>query len=240
MRLLAKDRGARHQSASDVRSDLQRLAHELDAGTHLWRGRRRRSGAVATALILVGIGFWTARQQAPGAVAEREYAQIAHFADSATSPALSSDGRLLTFKRGPNTFNGRGQIYVKALPDGEPMQLTSDALAKMDPVFSPDNSTIAYTTVTSQFLWDTWTVPVRGGEARLWVRNASGLSWLRDGRLIFSEQTGGLHMKVTAADEHRNAVRALYSPAGEHGMAHRSAVSPDGAWVLVAEMDSAV
>jgi serine/threonine protein kinase len=240
MRLLAKDRDARPQRASDVRTDLQRLARELESGSHPRLRRWGRAGGVAAAMILVAIGVWTTRRQAPGAVAEREYTQITHFADSATSPALSSDGRLLTFIRGTSTFWGAGQIYVKALPDGEPIQLTSDSQPKMSPVFSPDSSTIAYTTVTSQFEWDTWTVAVRGGEARPWVRNASGLSWLRDGRLIFSEQTGGLHMKVTTADEQRKAVRALYSPAGEHGMAHRSAVSPDGAWVLVAEMDSPV
>src|SRR4029078_8459354 len=98
-------------------------------------------------------------------------------------------------------------IYVKALPDGEPMPLTSDGMAKMSPLFSPDDSTIAYTTVTSQFVWDTWTVPVRGGEARRSLQNASGLSWLRDGRLMFSEQTSGLHMKITTADEKRSAAR---------------------------------
>ena len=240
MRLLAKDRGARHQQASAVRIELQRLASELDAGSYRWLRRWRRSGGAAAAIILVGIAIWIARRPAPGALVEREYTQITHFADSATSPAVSSDGRLLTFIRGASTFHGHGQIYVKALPDGEPMPLTSDGLAKMSPLFSPDNSTIAYTTVTSQFVWDTWTVPVGGGEARRWLQNASGLSWLRDGRLMFSEQTGGLHMKVTTADEQRNAARVLYSPAGEYGMAHRSAVSPDGAWVLVAEMDNPV
>jgi eukaryotic-like serine/threonine-protein kinase len=240
MRLLAKDRGSRHQHASDVRIELQRLARELDAGSYRWLRRWGRSGGVAAAIILVGIGIWTVRRPVPDALVEREYTQITHFADSAVSPALSSDGRWLTFIRGAKTFHGGGQIYVKALPDGEPIRLTSDTLAKMDPVFSPDNSRIAYTTVTSEFAWDTWTVPVRGGEARRWLPNASGLSWLRDGRVMFSEQTGGLHMRVTTADEQRKAVRVLYSPVGTHGMAHRSAVSPDGAWVLVAEMDSAV
>ncbi len=235
MRLLAKDPSARHQGASDVRIDLQRLGRDADSSR-----RWRRRGGVAAAIVLVGTAFWAAGRPAPSPPVQREYPQITHFADSAVSPALSADGRLLTFVRGRNTFFGGGQIYVKALPDGEPIQLTSDSVPKMSPIFSPDSSTIAYTTVTSQFEWDTWSVPVRGGEARRWVRNASGLSWLRDGRLIFSEQTGGLHMKVTTADEQRNAVRALYSPAGEHGMAHRSAVSPDGAWVLVAEMDSPV
>jgi eukaryotic-like serine/threonine-protein kinase len=236
MRLLAKDRSARHQRASEVRDDLQRLARGVDSGSRRWRG----IGGVAAALVLVGMALWTARRPAPSPPVQREYPQITHFADSATSPALSADGRMLTFIRGANTFFGRGQIYVKALPDGEPIQLTADSLPKMSPVFSPDGSTISYTAVTSQFVWDTWTVPVRGGNAFRWLENASGLVWLRDGGLMFSEQTGGLHMKVVTADEQRSATRVLYSPAGENGMAHRSAVSPDGAWLLVAEMDSPV
>ena len=240
MRLLAKERDARHQSAADVRTELQRVTRELEAHAHRWRRRWVRVGGVATAALLLAFGIWAARGPVPAAVVNREYPQITHFADSATSPALSADGRLLTFIRGANTFWGAGQIYVKALPDGEPIRLTSDSLPKMSPVFSPDSSTIAYTTVTSEFVWDTWSVPVRGGNASRWVQNASGLVWLRDGRLMFSEQTGGLHMRIVTAGEQRNATRVLYSPVGEHGMAHRSAVSPDGAWVLVAEMDAPV
>jgi Tol biopolymer transport system component len=240
MRLLAKDRRARQQTAAEVRSDLRRLVHKLESGSHHRLRRWGRAGAAAAAVILVGIGIWTTRRPGSGTAAGRDYTQITHFADSATSPALSSDGRLLTFKRGAGTFGGPGQIYMKALPDGEPIQLTFDSANKMDPAFSPDNSTIAYTVNRSQFLRDTWIVPVRGGEPRQWLPNASGLSWLRGGRLMFAEQTGGLQMRVTIADEQRTAARVLYSPSGEHGMAHRSAVSPDGAWVLVAEMDAEV
>jgi eukaryotic-like serine/threonine-protein kinase len=235
LRLLAKDRRARPQRASDVRDDLQRLIRDRDSGSRLWR----RSATMA-AIALAGIAFWTGRQPAPNAPIQREFTPLTHFADSAVSPALSADGRSLTFIRGANTFFGGGEIYVKPLPDGEPIQLTFDNQPKMSPVFSPDGSTVAYTTVTSQFLWDTWTVPVRGGKAARWVANASGLMWLRDRRLIFSEQTGDLHMRVITADEQRRATRLVYAPPGKQGMAHRSAVSPDGAWVLIAEMDSAV
>ena len=235
MRLLAKDREARPQRAADVRNDLQLLARKLEPVSN---PLMRRAGAAAV-IILAALIIWTMRQPASGARVEREYTQITHFADSATSPALSSDGRLLTFIRGPDTFFGRGQIYVKTLPDGEPTQLTSDRLPKMSPVFSPDDSTIAYTVVKSQFVWDTWAVPVRGGSTKPWLQNASGLSWLRSGRLIFSEMTLGLHMQLVTGTDQRNGIRLLYSPRGPHGMAHRSSVSPDGASVLIAEMDRA-
>jgi serine/threonine protein kinase/Tol biopolymer transport system component len=241
-RLLAKDRAARHQTAHDVRVELQRLVRDLEPGS---RGARRRwlePGAAASLLVVLGsVGWISWWASSSGARVEREYTQVTHFADSATWPALSSDGRLLTFIRGDSptaTFAGRGQIYVKALPDGEPVPLTSDDLRKMSPVFSPDGSRIAYTAQIDNFNWDTWIVGVGDQAPALWLENASGLSWLSDRRVVFSEITQGLHMKVVTASERRADARPVYAPSSALGMAHRSSVSPNGAWLLIAEMDS--
>ena len=68
--------------------------------------------------------------------------QLTNFADSAVSPGVSPDGRILAFIRGSDTFFGAGQIYVELLPDGEAVQLTRDNLPKMSPEFSPDGSRI--------------------------------------------------------------------------------------------------
>ena len=59
------------------------------------------------------------------------------------------------------------QVYVKILPKGEPVQLTRDPYQKEQPVFSPDGSRIAYTTVNYDVEWDTWTVSVHGGEPQM-------------------------------------------------------------------------
>ena len=80
----------------------------------------------------------------------------------------------ITFIRGPDTFAATGQIYVKMLPDGEPVQLTHDDSRKMGPVFSPDGSQIAYTALTPQNRWDPWVVPVISGQPRLWLPPRSG------------------------------------------------------------------
>jgi hypothetical protein len=45
----------------------------------------------------------------------------------------------------------------------------------------------------------------------------------------------GLHMRTS--DESRTAQRQIYAPEKSSGMAHRSAISPDGQWLLLAEMD---
>ena len=112
-------------------------------------------------------------------------------------------------------------------------------MVKMSPVFSPDGSRIAYTTSNAHNEWDTWVVPVLGGEPRRWLPNASGLIWTGRQKLLFSEKirgSEGNHMKIVAADESRADARDLYVPMPKGAMAHRSYPSPDGRWALVAEM----
>jgi DNA-binding winged helix-turn-helix (wHTH) protein/Tol biopolymer transport system component len=163
--------------------------------------------------------------------------QITHFADSATSPALSPDGHMMAFIRGPETFVTAGQIYVKMLPDGEPVQLTHDDSPKMAPVFSPDASRIAYTITHSASGWDTWVVPVLGGQPQQLLPNASALTWADRLHVVFSEIRTGGHMGIATSAESRAGERSVYLPADMNGMAHRSWVSPDGKWILVSEMD---
>jgi Tol biopolymer transport system component len=169
------------------------------------------------------------------------WVQLTNFPDSVSQPALSTDGHLLTFVRGPYTFAGIGQIYVKMLPDGEPVQLTRDDSHKMSPAFSPDGSQLVYTTVDAKMHWDTWVTPVLGGQPRLWLPNASGLVWVDKQKLLFSEiKNNDMHMAIVSADESRATEHDVYVPPSDRGMAHRSSPSPDGKWAVVVEMDHAL
>src|SRR6185295_18057972 len=106
-------------------------------------GRARswlRLAAIASAaavLLAAATAFWWLKQSSPPP-ARTEWVQITNFADSVSQPALSRDGRMLSFIRGPSTFNTAGQIYVKMMPSGDPVQLTHDDFNKMSPAFSPD------------------------------------------------------------------------------------------------------
>src|SRR5207249_4984709 len=120
-------------------------------------------------------------------------------------------------------FLGPGQIYVKLLPNGESVRLTSGSEIKYGPVFTPDGSRIAYTQLDAGNSWDTWTVPVLGGQPTKVLPNASGLTWINDRQLLFSEIRGnGIHMGIVAATESRADERDIYFPAHERGMAHYS------------------
>src|SRR5207245_7529515 len=174
------------------------------------------AGVVELVVAAAGLAWWLLKRPS-SAPARSEWVQITNLPDSAVQPALSPDGRMLTFIRGPSSFVTPGQVYVKMLPSGEPVQLTHDNGRKLSPVFSPDGSRIAYT-VTGR-TWDTWAVPVLGGEPRLWLPNASGLGWIDKSKLLFSEiKDQALHMAIVTADESRAGSRDLYVPPHERGM----------------------
>ena len=252
-KLLEKDRDLRYQTASELAADLKRLKRDSDSGATspvTWAAPIAKPGwqkglLMGTASIFAVVALiWFFRAQssrnAPPshstAATSSPWVPLTNFADSVFSPALSSDGRMLTFFRGTDSFFGSGQIYVKFLPDGEPTQLTHDDSLKMDPVFSPDGSRVAYSIPGGS--WDTWVVPVLGGAPKQWLPNASGLSWTPDKRLLFSEIKSGLHMVLVTSNESRSDVREVYVPPRERGMAHRSYLSPNGKWVLLAEMEN--
>jgi serine/threonine protein kinase/Tol biopolymer transport system component len=244
---LEKDRDLRYQSANELRSDLKRLKRDSDSATAvdavssaaIPARRRLRLLPFALALLIIAVligGFVLYRFSRPApAPSTTNWEQLTFFTDSAVYPSLSPDGRMLAFIRGNNIFYGPGQVYVKLLPDGEPVELTHDSRMKLSPIFSPDGSRIAYGTVDP---FDTWEVPVLGGQPRLMLPNSSSLTWIDGGkRLLFSEIKEGIHMVVVTANEGRGDSKPLYAPPSNRGMAHHSYLSPDGHSLLIVEMD---
>jgi serine/threonine protein kinase len=260
---LEKDRKLRYQNAAEIRTDLKRLTRDtsrsqwdesssrkeeqqrvdsrppnsaLTSKPGTWKHYFYVAAAVLALAIIAGAFLF--HRASPGPLpASTQWEQLTFFTDSAVYPALSSDGRILAFLRGSDSFLGPGDIYVKLLPGGEPVQLTHDSKTKLSPAFSPDNSRIAYCVRTPS--WETWEVPVLGGDPHLLLPNSSSLTWIEGGkRLLFSEVKEGLHMAIVTTDEARGNSRDVYVPEGNRSMAHHSYLSPDGRWVIIVEMDS--
>jgi serine/threonine protein kinase/Tol biopolymer transport system component len=235
-RCLDKDATRRLHDIGDARVDLD---DALEARRASGRPAYLAVGLIVVTLLLLagGVGlFYSAKPSAP-VTSPSEYTQITNFTDSAAAPSLSPDGRMVTFIRGGEFFFSSGEIYVKLLPNGESVRLTNDARRKYAPVFTPDGSRIAFTLVTPGS-WDTWTVPVLGGQPARLLPNASGLTWVTDQRILFSEIMAGtvFHMGIVTATEGRAESREIYFPPHESGMAHYSYASPDRKSVLAVEM----
>jgi eukaryotic-like serine/threonine-protein kinase len=258
-RLLEKDREVRYQTATDVRADLKRVSRDSSAAAPAaphpepdevasqaslisTRMPLLAAGVAILALTAAAVFFYSSRSSTQPVTSPSTYVQLTDFTEAATDPALSPDGRMLTFIRGGQGFPRRGgQIYVKLLPNGESVRLTDSPNLKYGPVFSPDGSRIAYTelgVVQGALSWDTLTVPALGGPPTRLLPNAAGLLWIDDRRVLFSEiKGGGLHMGIVTATEGRAEQREIYFPDHERAMAHYSHPSPDRKWILISEMD---
>jgi Tol biopolymer transport system component len=247
-RCLEKDVTQRLRDIGDARIGIDQMEVSADvpaalapvaSGSLAWT--LTIAGAVVALVVAVVVLFARSRDSIavnpPGPSASLVYKQLTML-DSATQPAMSADGRMIAFVRGPHAnvpeYRIPSQVYVKLLPDGDAVQLTRDETVKFAPRFSPDGSRVVYSTLGVSG-WDAWVIPVLGGqEPRRFLTNAEGVSWIGD-RLLFSYPTGkGITMAVATATENRSEERTVFVQDGV--MDHFSSLSPDGRQLLLAEM----
>ena len=239
MRAIEKDPANRFLSMREFVAALRNV--QRPSGLRIVAPRPRRkwvAAATAVSALAVAITALVLSSKRPSSNSQLEYIPLTNLTDSAVEPAISPDGRMLAFIRGISTFTGRGDVYLKLLPEGDPVQLTHDGGEKMGPLsFSPDGSRVAYTSGT----WETWSVPVLGGEPTRMLTGTEGLSWTNaspPGVMYSAVKGAGIHMGLYTATESRVGERVVYMPTDVNGMAHRSFLSPKGDSVIVVEMNT--
>ncbi len=95
---LQKDAGRRLRNIADGRRTIEKAQR----GWNRWRVAAIASAALAA--LAIGAALWL---RSPLAMSDRsQWVQVTKLPDSVSQPALSPDGRMLAFIRGPSTFFG--------------------------------------------------------------------------------------------------------------------------------------
>jgi Tol biopolymer transport system component/serine/threonine protein kinase len=158
-RSLAKDRGARYQTAREMQEDLQRLAHELasvSAGMAafqrraqaLWRSRRAKAAwSFAGMAALIAIWFFPPGRNAenpltPSTQASARSTRLTYHEREELFPSLAPDGRSLVYA---SRTAGDWDIYWQDVGGENIRNLTEDCREDdTQPAFSPDGKWIAF------------------------------------------------------------------------------------------------
>lgn len=194
-----KDPARRVQSMADLRSALEELRDDLEAGrlsgampvaAVRQRAGAWRYGALAIASIaLIAAGAASARRWGGAAPAPVLYRLEAMTSDLGVTghPAVSANGELLAYDS--DRFDGTNfDIWVQPTGGGDPVRVTADPADDTDPAFSADGGRIAFRSEREG--GGIYVVPALGGAARLLVPRGHSPRFSPDGKWLMYT-TGG-------------------------------------------------
>jgi serine/threonine protein kinase len=172
---LEKDRKLRYQSATEIRTDLQRLkrdsssdrapVEELQGRDPSWRSGRHLSLGISVLLLVAGVSgaalfFYNRRHVAPSPV-QHALTRIT-FDDGLQNEATwSPDGSFVAYS---SDRSGKFDIWVQPVSGGDPVQITKGPGHNWQPDWSPDGKNIVYRSEDGD--GGLFVVPAFGGDGR--------------------------------------------------------------------------
>jgi Tol biopolymer transport system component len=230
-RLLDKDPLTRYGSAVEVRAALQ-VVRQHDAHSHETRspaavtpppGRRRQLVPIAAILLLVAgaVSAWFYYADAELRTL-RGQTLVSNAPGAHSSPAISPDGTRVAFAA-PDAA-GVSQIWIQALPQGQPVPVTHGDVASSRPRWHPGGRL-----VFARQGAGIWTVPELGGAPRRILDRGFNPNLSADGSLVVYEWD---HEIWLAGADGSNPRRLEHVPAKYYSIPATPALSPDGTQVV--------
>ena len=236
---LEKDRDLRYQSAADFRSDLNRLKRDVSSGRAFATAadlksnpaqlkkrtglRTKRPLTVLVGLLPVAMvgAFWLMRHNQTERTANIRLIPLTTFPGIAQHPSLSPDGSQVAFSwNGPDERNF--DIYVKTAAAGTagavpPLRLTTDPADDINPVWSPDGTSIAFLRkINPENQFKVLLIPALGGpERKLADVSIPETGWLYAPYLAWMPDNQSLVITDRPSPEHPTALYLLSTRTGE-------------------------
>jgi serine/threonine protein kinase len=188
-RCLQKDPNRRYQDAGDLKIDLQQIKEELASGDS--EGTRERKAGLsvvrwwwlAATVAFIAISF-TLRWRLHGPQAPPppwKLTRLTNDTGLSNFAALSPDGKLVAYAS-DRSLDGEPDLYMKQVPGGQPIRLTSDGAGNTMPDFSPDDSELVFR--SNRDGGGVYEIPAFGGDVRLVARDGLEPKFSPDGSQV--------------------------------------------------------
>jgi serine/threonine protein kinase len=230
-RCLEKDPDARFQSVHDVRLELDRPAAVGTRRVRPWP--ETAAWAIATlSLVAVSVLWWKLRVPPPASPSE--FTRLTYDTGVTSRPDVSPDGKFVVYASDRDDQKNL-DLYLQQIPNGNPVRLTNTAEDENEPAFSPDGSSIAFSSTRNG--GGIYIMPALGGEPRLLVRGGHWPKFSPDGNSI-AYSTSPF---TTGDPSAEGSSTAFVIPiaggvplpiAPEFQMVREPLWSPDGRWIL--------
>jgi Tol biopolymer transport system component len=231
-RCLQKDANERYQSIADVRFALEEVTAEQTASLTVPKNRSRRlalqSGLYA--LLLAGVGwggFWFYHRIKSG-TSPPQVTQVTFDGRLAMHPSISADGKYVAYAS-DRAGEGSLDIWVQALPHGEPVRLTHDDANEDYPSFSPNGTEIAF--LSERDGGTVRVVPVLGGEPRLLLKRRAQPHYSPDGKYLLLSVLGFINYNGFTLVPSQGGEPREFTPTGEEAWLF-PVWSPDSSKIL--------